>query len=223
MKKAKGIKLEEISPNIFLFTFDDQYDMAMSFVRIQEFYESPKFKGKYFTLEEFMDYWAKKHGHDTFDYPVKWGGFNVPGDILSEWYRKFLSVEYVVSLRSREKKIMDMLLERLTEALPLLNIYVIAACKANGSEVIEHELAHAFYRLYPEYKKWCDKALKNISSKVRSDICKSLSSVGYTKKVFNDEMQAYFSVTSNFKRKLKVRSEFAKHFEEFKESIRCQE
>ena len=61
----------------------------MSFVRMQEFYESPKFKGKYFTLEQYMDYWSKEFGKGSFTYPSVWDGFNIPGKVLSDWWDRF--------------------------------------------------------------------------------------------------------------------------------------
>ena len=58
----KNPTIRKVIPNVYCVTYDTQYDLCMSFVRIQEFYESPKFKGQYFTLEEYMDYWAEEFG-----------------------------------------------------------------------------------------------------------------------------------------------------------------
>ncbi len=33
--------LKEIKPQVFLLDFDDRYDAGMSFLRFQEYYESP--------------------------------------------------------------------------------------------------------------------------------------------------------------------------------------
>ena len=72
-------------PHIYILNFETQYELCMSFVRMQEFYESPKFKGKYFTLEQYMDYWSKEFGKGSFTYPSVWNGFNLPGKVLAEW------------------------------------------------------------------------------------------------------------------------------------------
>jgi hypothetical protein len=85
------IKSEILIPHVYLFTFDSQYDLCMSFVRMQEFYESDsnKFRGKYFTLEKYMDYWSKKFGNGVFTYTKDWNGFNLPGKKLVEWLDVF--------------------------------------------------------------------------------------------------------------------------------------
>ena len=91
MKSKKKLNtantLRQIVPNVYLMTYDTRYDLCMSFVRVQEFYESPEFKGRYFTLEEFIDWWSIKmsHIHGAFDYPARWGGFNVPGEVMLDW------------------------------------------------------------------------------------------------------------------------------------------
>ena len=61
MKKFKLYKPLK-SQNIILAIFDTQYDLCSTLVRIQEFYESDsdKFRGKLFTLDEYMDYYATK-------------------------------------------------------------------------------------------------------------------------------------------------------------------
>ena len=53
--------LKEIKGGIFLVEFDNQYDLAMTFLRYQEFYESPKFKGKRFTIIDFMEWYSKEY------------------------------------------------------------------------------------------------------------------------------------------------------------------
>ena len=50
-----NIEGEIVLPNVYVLNFDTQYELCMSFVRMQEFYESPKFRGKTFELEEFID------------------------------------------------------------------------------------------------------------------------------------------------------------------------
>lgn len=58
----------------------DSWDLAMTFLRMQEWYESPnpKFARKHFTLEEYMRWYQKAYGNGAFTYPKDWTGFNVP-------------------------------------------------------------------------------------------------------------------------------------------------
>jgi hypothetical protein len=80
-------KLKEIYNRIFLVTIKDQYDLAMTFCRLQEYYESPfkQVRGKTFTMTEFQRMYAKKFGDGVFTYPVDWAGFNVSGEVVDEF------------------------------------------------------------------------------------------------------------------------------------------
>ena len=82
------MKLIQKTKNIFQVEAESQYDLAMTFIRIQEFYESPfrEIRGHDFILEKYMDRYAKEYGN--FTYTTDWNGFNVPGDIV----RKFFSL-----------------------------------------------------------------------------------------------------------------------------------
>ncbi len=64
-------KIEEVRPRIFLFKFKDSYDMSMSFLRFQEYYELPnkKFRRKQFKIVDYMEWYSKKYGNGIFTYP----------------------------------------------------------------------------------------------------------------------------------------------------------
>lgn len=214
-----NVKLRQIVPNVFVFTFDTQYDLCMSFVRIQEFYESPEFKGKYFTLEEYMDWWAKNYGNGSFDYPRRWNGFNVPGTVLKEWFTKFKC------FRDKEVFIWGMLYKRINFE-NLDNIYVIGVNseKGNKADVIKHELAHAMYALYPKYRKSCDRLLTKMGKSKEGKALlrkskKQLLKMGYHKDVVKDEQQAYFS-TSNKQDRFPQLEEFKENFDSFKKTAK---
>jgi len=170
-------------PNVYVITFDKRYELCMSLLRIQEFYESPKYKSKYFTLEEFVDYWSDEFGNGLFDYPAKWNGFNFLGQTLLDWL--FLFPYQNGSYRSREREVIDRLIKRIAkdngirwpakrhhpdywgclsyEDLEkcLKNVYIIAVNNEDGgkTQAVNHELAHAVYTLHPSYKKSCTKLL----------------------------------------------------------------
>lgn len=84
-------KLKEIYPKVFLVTMDNSYDLAMTFCRVQEFYESPykEIRGKYFTMAEFQRLYTMRRGSDCFTYPSDWAGFNIPSQILLDCYGYF--------------------------------------------------------------------------------------------------------------------------------------
>ena len=219
-----NIKAKIVLPHVYLLSYPTQYELCMSFVRMQEFYESPKFRGKYFTLETYIDYWSKDHG-GSFTYPSVWNGFNVPGVVIRQW-RDICEKNQDV-MRDRERDILycinELMLEdglRSVDGPDIDKIYVIGAHSKSKdiSGVIDHESAHAFYRLYPEYKRSCDKILKKVSPEEMSDMKKTLVTMGYNKKVLSDEIQAYSSVPSGLIYN-SFSEEFRNNFKEFKKIL----
>ena len=218
---------------MYLLTFDTQYELCMSFVRMQEFYESPsnKFRGKYFTLEEYIDYWSLKFGKGSFTYPSVWSGFNIPGKVLLEWLRKFIG--NFSDERGREtavfKEIGKLMDKEFGDRNPMPKclsnfdkIYVIAVHDQDDEvdstkDIIAHETAHALYSLYPEYKDECDKLLKDMPKKEIKADSKALLGMGYCKELLKDELQAYYSWKNDT---INVRSEFVNNFRAFKKGLK---
>jgi len=193
------IKTRKILPKVLSLTFENCYELAMSFVRFQENYESPEFRNKYFTLEEFMDYWAREQGKGSFDYPVRWSGFNIPGKILKDWVN-----HYGITEREKEEELLDKILTRY-DFEELSDIYIVGVSKdsPNRKRIVDHEVAHAMYTLYPKYKKSCSKLLTKLRSTPVGDLIykgmeEELLKMGYCEEVIEDEMQAYWSVPENY-------------------------
>ena len=233
----KNKVIKEIYSNVFLVTYSTQYDLCMDFVRVQEFYESPKFKGRYFSLEEFMDWWSHNMSRNkgSFDYPIRWNGFNITSDILLKWLSK---CGHNI-LRDREISLLNFLAKKLGfkvgeaktgyDFYDLFKnnkrIYIIACHKESSKramdEVIDHEVAHAFYNLYSDYKKACITFLnamdKDKNEKIIKDYaCEDLIKKGYHKSVIKDELQAYFSTGNDFG----VRQNFVDNLKYFKNKIK---
>lgn len=212
------IKSKIILPHIYLLTFKTRYELCMSFVRMQEFYESPKFKGKYFTLEEYIDYWSLEHGKGSFTYPSTWNGFNIPSEVFQKWTKTFQD------LRPREENILEsvggLLMKEYGCCRDNEKYYVIAVHEEDGKGIMEgairHETAHALYCLYPEYKKSCDGLLKNIPKKQYAVAKKILKGMGYCNTVINDELQAYYSTQSGI---ITTLPEFVTNLKIFKKSL----
>ncbi|MDB5254555.1 MAG: hypothetical protein JWL80_621, partial [Parcubacteria group bacterium] len=70
----------EVRPHVYLLEFQTQAELASTFLRFQEHYESPEFKGKIFTRAEFEKWYAGENG--SFSYCSDWSGFNIPSIIL---------------------------------------------------------------------------------------------------------------------------------------------
>lgn len=183
-------------PKVFLLTFDDQYDLGMTFLRYQEYYENPnkKFKNKRFFIVDFMEYYSKKYGNGLFTYPKDFVGFNIPGNVLIECARRI----------PFDQNKYDDLMVKLT--VPMFqsykeNFYLIGSTNDN-KKVIEHELAHAMWHLYEDYKKEMKENISVIPTSTLKTMKKWFKQNMYCSQVYNDEIQAYFStgLTSDQKR-----------------------
>ena len=162
----------KLAERIFLVKFDTQYALASTFLRIQEHYESSRFRSRVFTLEEFMDWYAAEFG--AFTYFEDWSGFNVP----SEAFDAFFKGRFDPLLR-KERRLLAMFRR---EKQPF---YVIGL---SSNEDLKHELAHALFHTRPAYKKAVQAAMRDYDT---SAIEKRLAAMGYHKSVLPDEVHAY--------------------------------
>jgi hypothetical protein len=161
-------EIKTIGKQIIVVVFVRQYDLCMSFLRMQEFYENPKFKGTYFTLEEYVDWEFSMYG--IFNYPFKCNGFNLPGSVFNKWKEVFSEALCQKDILEMEKeKKLKSSIEDVISGLSKSDFYIIGIHKEKGEEFIketlDHEIAHALYFLCPKYKRKCNKLLKNISKK----------------------------------------------------------
>jgi hypothetical protein len=216
------INAEIYLPHIYVLTYPTQYELAMSFVRVQEFYESKKFRNKYFTLEDYMDYWCKDHG-GSFTYPSTWNGFNVPGDVLIKWTG--ICGKNGDNLREKEKRLVNLVFGLMwNEHTPIENmykVYIIGVHKRSKDilSVIDHESAHAFYRIYPEYKNKCNEIISGLEEHEKKSMSDILIGWGYNKKVIPDEIQAYSSTGQMAGFTSHLQSEFKENFNAFKNTL----
>lgn len=182
-------KLTEVKPQIFLLTFKGQYDLNMTFLRYQEFYESPnpKFRGKNFTIFDFMEWYAKQHD-GVFTYTKDWVGFNCPGHIFDE---------IKVKDRNKYDDLMDEVVDHcMNESFKKYNdskFYLIGA-KEGEIGTIKHEIAHGYFYLNPSYQKEMKALVKGLNPEFKKHMFEILTKVRYAKKVLVDETQAWLAV-----------------------------
>ena len=192
------MNVKEIYPNLFLYTFPNQYELASTFIRLQEFYESPykEIKGKYFELDQYMDLYVKDQKDNKFTYFEDWNGFNVPGNIIQEFKDKFeehfTNKEYDLfqSLRKSGKTY-----DKSWKGCKKIHKekYYIIAVVDKGKDTIQHEIAHGLYYLNKDYKREMNKLIKQMLLPLRSRAEIYLKKTGYCKAVLKDELQAYFA------------------------------
>jgi hypothetical protein len=174
-------------PNVLLFEFNTMKDLSLSFFRFQEFYESQhsNIQGKHFSIEEFLETYMDAEG--VINYFSFWEGFNIPGVVFDNFSNKKGK-----ELTEREKFVIDKIYNNKVGSYD--KYYVIAALKYD-KETIDHELAHALYNMNKEYKSKVDEILATIPIKIARKINKRLTSLGYCKKVLEDETHAYLATS----------------------------
>ncbi|MCK5445482.1 MAG: hypothetical protein KAI73_07660 [Rhodospirillaceae bacterium] len=175
--------------HIVILTTEKQCDVAMLFMRMQEFYESPfnSIRGKKFTLEQYMDAYCE--ANNDFDYTDAYVGFNVPGHHVRGFFEEFAD-----DLLEKEAALRD----ELTNVMAFMNKFALIgyATKSDQPHVLPHELAHALYYLSPSYKRQMRDLNSRLSDRAAVYLERCLAKDGYTPKVFEDEIQAYLSTST---------------------------
>lgn len=184
------IKKTSPAPGVIYLKFQNQYEVCSTFMRLQEFYESPfkPIRGKVFSLELLMDLYAKQQGN--FTYTSDWGGFNVPGHVVNDFYDKFYD-----GLLAKEQRLYDMIYETdgMGNQVPPedLERYYVIGLYEEGS--LDHELAHALYYLNDDYRRVVNALVKALPKTTGETIKKWLLDKGYSKPLVVDETNAYLA------------------------------
>jgi hypothetical protein len=165
----------KIADDVFLVRFQTQYEVASTFLRFQEYFESRRFSGRVFTLEQFMDWYAKEFGN--FTYFQDWSGFNIPSRVLTPFYEGRFE-----PLLEKEQRLLDLF--RNDTGL----FYVIGVSAPFSRGELWHELAHALYFVRPEYRSAVADAMKHHDT---SSLESALYRSGYGRHVLKDEAHCY--------------------------------
>jgi hypothetical protein len=166
-----------IAPGILVVRFASQYGLASTFLRVQEHYESSRFRNRVFSLEEFMDWYADRFG--AFTYYEDWSGFNVPSTAFAAFYAGRFD-----PLLRKERRLLGLFRR---EPRPF---YVIGI---TTDVHLKHELAHALFFTRPAYR---DAVLAAMRRYDTSAIRKRLAAIGYHRAVLTDEAHAHLLAPS---------------------------
>jgi hypothetical protein len=185
-----------ITKGLVSLRFANQYETCSTFMRLQEYYESQmkEIRGKFFTLEKFMDLYAKQNGN--FTYTIDWGGFNVPGHVV----RKFFQVFKDSDLLEKEK----LLKQELSECLDSKSRFYVIGHYEKDNELdflqpdtiyrsLAHEVAHGLFYLNSSYKQDALELVRALPEKMTGKITVGLTEMGYAKSVIDDETNAYLA------------------------------
>jgi len=198
------IRFNQLFPHVYHLDFDNQYDLAMHFLRYQEYYEGVKFHKKIFTLVDYMEWYSKtqcerkdkkKRRLRMFSYTADWSGFNIPGRVLEEvlpqvpdWnkYDDFMSIIY------------DMLKRKEGDhPFYLIGTYAGGASARDSEGVLDHEVAHALYTVNKDYRiavhdRMAQWDMETGHDGAELDSAKTvLKSMGYHETTIVDEIHAY--------------------------------
>lgn len=177
------ITKEEILPNIYHVRFQSLDEQNHTLLRFQEYYESPKFKGKVFTFKQFTKWYKTNSKLNYFTY---WKGFNFPSSNLKPF-------------REGKFKLTDNEMEFL-KLFDDMNgkFYIISLLYNVNPKKINHEIAHAFYYLDSNYKDKVNKVLSNLDKDTKTKLEKYLTEeMGYHSSVVKDESHAYLLCESD--------------------------
>jgi len=157
---------------------DSQSELGNTFIRFQEYYESPNpdFRNKIFTLGQVRNWYSIEYGSDSYHHD--WIGFNFPSKVLQPFRQGLFD-----PLTEEEIILLDKLKYRHDD------FYIIGA---QDESVLRHELAHALYSHNKQYAKEIDNIIKKYRNQLRKTI-KYILDKGYDTTVINDELQAYIT------------------------------
>lgn len=190
------MRLKQIKPiRLFHVKFKDHIEACLTLLRIQEFYESPKFRNKMFFLDDYIDWWCRREEDNPFDYMNEVGGYNFPGDILIDWIKKYAMAQHCCA-SDREFAFLDKLVDKgiidyqdIHDGRQRTDFYIIATYGNTTDEqgYLAHEIRHALFYLLPEYRDGILEVLSRLPCKrLRAKLLKD-----YGKNVLDDEIQAY--------------------------------
>jgi hypothetical protein len=189
------VEVEIPIPGVIHFKAETQYEISSTFMRLQEFYESPYgVRGQFFTLEEYMDTYAAKHKTKNFSYTSDWAGFNVPGHIVDNFFEAFWG-----DLLDKEIDFYNLLMENYESENGSHNgkYYIIGSYTSSfQNDVLRHEQCHALWYMYPKFKRQSQALIKPLPKALRKALDDHLTGWGYHKSVLEDETNAYLSTSS---------------------------
>jgi hypothetical protein len=172
------LKLKKQPYNSVWISADTQKELGETFIRFQEYYESPsrKYRNQIFTLGDIKNYYSLQYGSDL--YSDLWIGFNFPSSVLIPFKQGLFD-----PLTSQEKELLGSLKYRHDQ------FYIIGA---QNNSTLRHELSHAMYGYDTRYKNEIDSYIQK-NKKGFTKVYKHILKRGYDKSVLNDELQAYIT------------------------------
>jgi len=171
-----------VNDNVIYIAANDPNIIAPLITRLSEFQESPEFAGKYFTLDEYKEWYTKQSGNEEFTYAQDWCGWNVSSDIIDKFYKLFDDGKQERFLNTIEMLLRDVL-KWFKDNYHLKRYYLIVTlgdsikkALGNGGKLdglFRHEFKHAMFFLDEEYRKLV------LTEWKRNRVATNLNGIGY--------------------------------------------
>ncbi len=183
---APKFKFYQLFPGIFLTEIDGNNDLAYTFLRAQEFYESvnPNIQGKNFTFKEYQDWYCSQSKDGSFSYGNDWKGFNIPFTAINDCY----------SINT-ERLPQDLFFLDLCEKAKNLNgeKYYMLGVRKGDTNTLDHEIAHGFFTTNLSYNIDMNVLVLSLPKDIYQYLSNYLTDIGYGQNVHVDEIQAYMA------------------------------
>jgi hypothetical protein len=144
--------LRKVRSQVYHLSFDSSRELAMTFVRYTEFYESKydHIRECQFTLVQQMSAYCQEHLKNKdadWSYCSDWRGFNIPVGVISE----------VHDLGILDPNHYDSFMKGVAEMIDADSMgkpaYLIGTASAGSIDLLRHELTHAMYYVDAEYRR----------------------------------------------------------------------
>lgn len=163
--------------NVYLIESKTRQDLAVTFMRFQEYYESPVFSGRAFSVDEFAAWYVSEYG--AFTYCQDWSGFNIPSWVLEP----FRNGEFG-PLTEKEENFLNLFKNVHGD------FYIIGATSQDEecADTIKHEFAHGAFFTNKDYRR---DVINCLNTHRPSVVRIALREMGYGENVLEDETNAY--------------------------------
>ena len=180
-------QLTKLRPQIYSLTFDEKKDLIYHFMRWQEIYESAgeNFRNKPFQLIDYIKWYSFQHGTGNFDYYSHWAGFNIPGDIIKDFYP-------LITDKNDHDNFMFQIYNYCTRDAGTDKIYLIGS-RSGESVTLRHEVAHGLFYTNEQYKLESLHLVSQLPQDIYDKLEAELFYFGYCNEVINDEIQAFMA------------------------------
>jgi hypothetical protein len=171
-----GFTVRQITRRVIFIRYDSAEEAAKAFLRPQEYYESPKFEKKIFTVGEYLRWYSESEsGGETYAKDTQ--GYNIPSWVFQPFIQGLFN-----PLSPEEQALIETIRYRTDK------YYVIGAYEGGDPDVEAHETAHGLYYTNEKYKNEVNRILSQYNL---SAIKRYVKKLGYGQHVILDECHAF--------------------------------